>query len=349
MSLRLRRVSAAATAAALTGTLPVVAHHSPAKFAPDRMVELQGEIVEVDWRNPHVVFTLRGNAEGQEEQIWRLESQTPNNLRRVGITQEMVAIGDNVIVAGMSAVNGSAEALALNMLLPDGRELLFVGPPTRFDGRQVGDWDSLLITDGDSSRPELGLFRVWSSTLSTLRDGLFRRSPMDYPLTDAARESVMNFDPIAASERLANDCTPKGMPWIMQTPYDIAFERNGNDVLLKLEESDIVRRVHMGYSGDRSTQPYSIHGFSTGSWDRDTLVVETTNLSASNFLAEIPTTDRATLMESFTPSPQGDRLEYTITVTDPGVFTEPVTMKQAWLSLLDQAFDAYNCGQPLSE
>jgi len=102
------------------------------------MVELHGEIVEVDWRNPHVVFTLRGNAEGQEEQIWRLESQTPNNLRRVGITKEMVAIGDNVIVAGMSAVNGSAEALALNMLLPDGRELLFVGPPTQFDGRQVG-------------------------------------------------------------------------------------------------------------------------------------------------------------------------------------------------------------------
>jgi len=206
-----------------------------------------------------------------------------------------------------------------------------------------------LITDGDSSRPELGLFRVWSSTLSTLRDGLFRRSPMDYPLTDAARESVMDFDPIATSERLANDCTPKGMPWIMQTRYDIAFERSGNDVLLKLEESDIVRRVHMGYSGDRSTQSYSIHGISTGSWDGDTLVVETTNLSASNFLAEIPTTDRATLMETFTPSPQGDRLEYTITVTDPGVFTEPVTMNQAWLSLLDQAFDAYNCGQPLSE
>lgn len=59
---------------------------------------------------------------------------------------------------------------------------------------------------------------------------------LDYPLTDQARRAVEAFDLVVASRRLANDCTPKGMPWAMEQPYDLAFERDGDDVVLRLEE-----------------------------------------------------------------------------------------------------------------
>ena len=156
------------------------------------------------------------------------------------------------------------------------------------------------------------------------------------------------FDPVAGSQRLASDCSPKGMPWIMEQPYDIVFERDGADILFKLEEFDVVRRIHMDWSGDRASQPFTIQGFSTGIWEGRTLVVTTTNLSSPNFSFEIQQSEQASVVERFTPSEDGARLDYEIVVTDPVTFTEPVRVEKFWISLRDQAFDAYNCGGPLN-
>jgi hypothetical protein len=325
-----------------------LAHHSFAKFDRDRVVELEGEITEVFWRNPHVLFSLRGSLEGQSEQVWHLETNSPGILRRVGISEGMVRVGDRVLVAGNPTVNGAPEINALNLLLPNDSELVLGTGSARFDGRQVGDFSAWTVREGDKSRPDLGLFRIWSTSFGAGAGGLFNRPAVDYPLTETAREAVETFDEVASSERLANDCTPKGMPWIMEQPYDVMFERDEDDILFKLEEFDVVRRIHMNFTGDRASQPYSIHGFSTGEWDGDTLVVETTNLNSPNFRFEIPATDQATLLERFTPTPDGDALDYTIVVTDLGTFTEPVTLSRHWLWLPDQVFDAYNCGQPLN-
>jgi len=48
------------------------AHHSRAHYG-DEVVELDAEIVGIDWRNPHVTFTMRATTETGEEQIWELE------------------------------------------------------------------------------------------------------------------------------------------------------------------------------------------------------------------------------------------------------------------------------------
>lgn len=333
---------------------PALAHHSFAKFDRARVIELRGELTEVFWQNPHIRFTLRGGEAAGAEQIWHLETNSPGILRRTGITAGMVAVGDRVLVAGNPTVNGALELNATNMLLPDGRELLLgAGGEPRFAGRAVGDGEAWRVTEGDRSRPELGLFRVWSSSFTsapTLFPDASRRdfSVLDYPLTASARRAVESFDAVAGSERLANDCTPKGMPWIMEQPYDIKFERDGDDILLRLEEFDVVRRIHMNWSGDRAAQPHSVHGFSTGEFDGTALVVETTNLNSPNFKFEIPASEEATISERFTPTVAGDRLDYEIVVTDPVTFTEPVHMSKSWFSLTDQAFDAYNCGGPLT-
>ena len=172
---------------------------------------------------------------------------------------------------------------------------------------------------------------------------------LDYPLTPEARRAVQAFDSVAGSQRLANDCTPKGMPWIMEQPYDLAFERSGDDVVLKLEEFDVARRIRMEWKGDRAAQPFTPHGFSTGVWQDRTLVVTTTNLNSPNFKFEIPASDKAEIVERFTPTAAGDRLDYEIVVTDPVTFTEPVKMAKYWLSIPGQVLDAYNCGAPLAQ
>jgi hypothetical protein len=325
---------------------PAEAHHSFAKFDQQRSIELEGEITEVRWQNPHIQFTLAATGSGgAEDEIWRLETASPGILRRTGITDGNVRVGDIVRVAGNPAVNGDAELNATNMLLPDGRELLLSPQaPLRFAGRAVGDARAWAVTEGDSSRPELGIFRVWSTTFAS--PGLLGQR--EYPLTPEARRAFENFDRVAGSQRLASDCTPKGMPWIMEQPYDIAFERDGGDILFKLEEFDVVRRIHMDWSGDRAAQPSTIHGFSTGVWEGGTLVVTTTNLNSPNFMFDITQSNQASIVERFTPGADGARLDYEIVVTDPVTFTEPVRIEKFWISIADQAFDAYNCGGPLA-
>jgi hypothetical protein len=345
--------AAALLSASLLAAVPASAHHSFAKFDRQRSIELEGELVEVRWQNPHVTFELRGNGPGGQAQTWRLETNSPGILRRAGVGPELVAVGDRVRVAGNPAVDGSLELNATNMLLADGRELqLGFGGPLRFAGRAVGDGRSWLVTEGDKTRPQLGLFRVWSSTFAgaaVLFNDPARPTPLDYPLTPEARRAVQAFDSVAGSQRLANDCTPKGMPWIMEQPYDLAFERSGGDVVLKLEEFDVARRIHMEWAGDRAAQPFTLQGFSTGVWEGRTLVVTTTNLSSQNFKFEIPASDQAQIVERFTPTAEGDRLDYEIVVTDPVTFTEPVRLVKYWLSIPGQVLDAYNCGAPLTQ
>ena len=117
---------------------PALAHHSFAKFDRDRMIEIEGKVTEVFWQNPHVRFTLRGAEAGQAAQTWHLETNSPGILRRVGLTSDLVAVGDQVIVAGNPTVNGAPDLNAINLLLPDGRELqLSPGAPLRFAGRAV--------------------------------------------------------------------------------------------------------------------------------------------------------------------------------------------------------------------
>jgi len=342
------------TGAAVFIANPLEAHHSFAKFDQQTTIELEGEITEVRWQNPHVHFTLRGSADGGEERIWDLETNSPGILRRMNVNPGLVNVGDRVRVAGNPAVNGDAELSAQNILLVDGRELLLgLGGELVFANRAVGDQSAWAVSSGDTSRPELGLFRVWSSSF-TNAPILFPDSGaipgftlFDYPLTASARASVAAFDQEEESRLIANDCTPKGMPWIMEQPYDIAFEQDADDIVLRLEEFDVARRIRMNFAGDRAAQAFTPHGFSTGTYDGRTLVVTTTNLNSPNFKWEIPQSEQASLVERFTPSELGDRLDYEIVVTDPVTFTEPVQMQKSWFSVPGQVLDAYNCGAAL--
>ena len=155
--------------------------------------------------------------------------------------------------------------------------------------------------------------------------------------------------PSQGSRRLANDCTPKGMPWIMEQPYDIAFERSGDDVVLKLEEFDVARRIRMSLA--RRTTGAAFHASrafprALGTGGRSS---SRRRISISpNFKFEIPASEQASIVERFTPTEAGDRLDYEIVVTDPAVFTEPVRLGKYWLSIPGQVLDAYNCGAALS-
>jgi hypothetical protein len=265
--------------AALPGV--AAAHHSFfGRFDTQRLVELEGEVTEVLWRNPHAYFGVR--VDGVD---WGVETSSLTVLKRMGIDENTIHVGDRIRVAANPPLGDKKEMYARHVLLADGRELLMnVGLTPRWtkSGNAVGDDSLLMAREGDGSRPELGLFRVWSHTRAIAR--LFPEvvdATVDinaYPLTPAARAQLAEFD--RATDNPTANCVPKGMPTIMEAPYPIEFVRQGNgDILLKLEEYDLERLIYMNLSAARElTQPTPL-GDSVGRWDGATLVVKTTRIS----------------------------------------------------------------------
>ena len=98
--------------AASMAPVAALAHHSRAHYG-DEIVELDAEIVAIDWRNPHVTFTIRAPSASGEETTWELEGGSTYMLGRYsGLGRELFNVGDQVRVAGPISTVRPNEMLA---------------------------------------------------------------------------------------------------------------------------------------------------------------------------------------------------------------------------------------------
>jgi len=88
----------------------------------------------------------------------------------------------------------------------------------------------------------------------------------------------------------------------------------------------------------------SWNGYSTGTWDRDTLVVRTAGFRDGLWadFGGSPLTNRATITERFR-RPSYGRLEVDVTVDDPGAYTRPWTVRLNQHISLDTDLLEYAC------
>ena len=346
--------------------LPLTAsgHHSfLSRFDRQSLMEIEGDVTALMWRNPHTYMTLHvADADGRVAD-WEIETSSLSVLRRQGVVGT-IAVGDHVRIAGYPPTGEKKEIYVRHVLLADGRELLMdTGLKPRWSERTVGSDSVLAVREGDPSRPELGIFRVWSFVRNGPR--LFREvvdptfDVQSYPMTAAARAALAEFD-IVAQNPTAH-CAPKGMPTIMEQPYPIELvQLDDGDILLRIEEYDLERMIYMrrdaggadtsanGAVGRSSTSalPRSPLGFSTGIWDGRTLVVTTSRVSWPYFSQiGIPQSPSAEIVERFAPTADGSRLDYSVTVTDPPTFTEAVTLSTYWIYVPGVALLPYECAE----
>lgn len=321
-------------------------HHSfAATFASDVIVELEGEITAVRWRNPHVGFTLKTVDSSGIETLWGMESHSLSIMRRMDLATAFIYVGDKVKVAGNLPRRSDINAMFIqNILLPSGEEWVFkfgASPADlRWSDRLMGTTERWFATEGEASEADRGIFRVWSTALAAGGGGLRRAS---YPLTDSARVAVAEFDPVEDSP-LAN-CAPKGMPYIMTQPYPMEFVEQNDTILLRIEEYDSVRTIHMNGAASAENPSPSLLGYSVGHWEDDTLVVRTTGVDYAYFdgTVGIPQSDAAEFVERITAAKDGSRLNYRITITDPVTFTKPLVLEKAWIWLSDVTVEPYEC------
>jgi len=319
------------------------AHHSTNEYDDSKLVELEGEIVKVIWRNPHVLLHMITQEDG-ETVTWLLEGNSVSMQVRRGITKDQITVGEKVRVAGYVSTRRDYDMLALHLLLESGQELILRGSrnrPLRWTEASTTKLKDDIDLDKAASTTTKGLFRVW--TWGRLERGWWFFGGNDkFPLTDAALAKQADWDEFTDNPQLK--CIAPGMPATMGNPYPIKFVKAGDNIEMHAEEYDLMRTIHMGAEADASI-PHSHLGYSIGHWeDENTLVVSTANINYPYFnRVGVTQSEDVTTLERFTVDDVEGKLHYELTVTDPWALKEPYQWKALWIWNPDEMVAKYDC------
>ena len=321
-------------------------HSSLGLYDVDRIIEIEGVVTSVRWRNPHPAYTVVVPDQDGEVVEWNVEvGGAITTLRMRGVTRDVVAAGDRVRIAGEASTRGLPELFAHNILLENGQEVLLgIRATPRWPAGLSGDlYESQVdeATADDARARADGIFRVWMADLSAATSFLLYRDKA-YPLTEFAREEQAQWD-ARSSPYLG--CNSRGMPYLMNNPYPLEFVRRGEDVLLRLEMYDAERLIRMGGVQPAIPTFSSLYGSSSGRWEGQTLVVETDSIDAPYFDGAdgTPQSGAMRVVEYFTPSESGDRLDYRLVVNDPETFTDEMEFTRYWIWQPEIRVEPFNC------
>jgi|MEHZ01.4.fsa_nt_MEHZ011011141.1_1 hypothetical protein len=317
-------------------------HHSTlGTFDPDQTISIEGTITDFRWSNPHVRLEVAVTDTSGNIEDWEIELSALSMLRTRGLDQEILHIGDTIQVAGNPARGGLPAMAGNNLLLMDGREVLVDRGSTPYFTDPDNDQTLQPVFDNqvaEQARDSAdGIFRVWS----TILDSSFPMFRGGYPLTEAAAATKESWVP---DIEVQLSCWEKDMPFLMITPHPIEFVQQGEDILIRFEEDDAERRIHMGEQNQNSDDSWGPLGYSSGAWEANTLVVETANIDAAAFDdLGTPMDKNIRLTERFTLSDDQQRLDYHIRIVDPVTFTQPVDLSRYFVWRPELQVNEWNC------
>jgi hypothetical protein len=77
--------------------------------------------------NPHSWFHIDVKDSEGKVVTWLIEGGSPNQLIRMGVTKNTVAIGTELLIEGYYAKDGTNKGVGRNFVLADGRRLFLGG------------------------------------------------------------------------------------------------------------------------------------------------------------------------------------------------------------------------------
>lgn len=140
------------------------------------------------------------------------------------------------------------------------------------------------------------------------------------------------FDELAAPKY---DCWPATLPIIFGDPYAWQVEQLPDRINLTYEKDDVVRTIWLEGHGHPAPEPgdFYIHGYSTGRYDGDRLIVETDHFIfdpgglAGDYLSA-PSSTQKHLIERYWRD--GENLKMELTVEDPIFLAAPIEYVMQW-------------------
>jgi len=323
-------------------------HHSVAGFYDaDKLIEIEGVVKRARWRNPHTVFEVDVTNNAGEVVTWRIESGALGVLKQRGLAREFVQPGDHVKIMGDSSIRSDHEMFARNMLLGNGKEVMLTAGSKPYFSVETDGGILEAVFDDDviaAARENAdGIFRVWSTDIDDRSSDRLKMFNGDYPLLAAAVAVRDEYDP---GDQVLRGCTKWTMPRLMANPLPMEFVRSDGNILMRFEEDDNVRIIHMNGGAPVPSTELSALGYSTGRWEGETLVIETSRLEPERFDDEgTPFSAALQLTERFSVSENGERLDYVLAINDPNTFSESFERKRVWEWRPEIVVGSYNCEQ----
>ena len=169
-------------------------------------------------------------------------------------------------------------------------------------------------------------------------------------LKPAAIEQVKKYDYSQELKR-ENTCVPPSVVFYMQAPFPMEVYQGRDLIVFKMEYFDMYRVVFLdGRPHPPESAPHSKSGFSTGKWDGDTLVVETSHIEPGTFMNNgFSHSAHIKLSERFRVSADGKTLWLTQLYEDPETFDGIAARYMAWTRKPGEFVFPYECDPSYGE
>jgi hypothetical protein len=144
---------------------------------------------------------------------------------------------------------------------------------------------------------------------------------------------------------ISTACAPPSIVYAMQGPFPFEIHQGADMIVIRLEYFDMVRIVFMdGRPHLPADAPHSKVGHSIGHWEGNTLVVDTTHLSASTITNNgLAHSDNVHVIEKFSLSADGKLLTATQEFEDPDVLENRGIRHIVWNKVEGEYIYPYEC------
>lgn len=213
--------------------------------------------------------------------------------------------------------------------------------------RAVGgkpDLSGVWMPDADPVPEEITLIEVGQPLPRHMINITADLDPEDVELTPWAAELLdQRLDNRGLDSPIAY-CKPTGVPYInaIVLPYKIV--QTPDLVVILYEENTVFRQIFLDGRATVEDPVPRWMGYSTGRWDGDELVVETTGLTEDSWLDGMghPHSESMRVVERFRRADAG-HLAIEITIDDPEAYVRPITYTVTATALSDDDLLEYFC------
>ena len=301
-----------------------LAHHSFAIYDANNPRQLEGEVREFRWSNPHswIFMTVR---DGDQSKAWEIELGPVNMLSRQGWTRTSLAAGDRIKVTIHPTHDGTAVGRFIDFEFLDARQ-----------SRGSSDYTQGTITRAPRPQPvsmsdavARNFNGIWVNANGGIHfDTATSRDEQQPPLKPeymarwraraaAAEAGVSTVDPTA-------ECLPAGFPRLLGMVLPSEILQAEHQLNWYAEFGEATLRIYLDGRSPPADPDPSYYGYTTGVWEGNVLVTKTTGLRADTLIdtTGVPHSDRLTVtmrMQKVTP----DYLEIAVTLDDPVAFERP--------------------------
>ena len=310
-------------AVAMGGVSMASAHHSRANFLLNDIIEISGNITEIDWVSPHVWFTIEGAGPSGISEEWVVEGNAIPALMKLGWSDDTFQVGEPVIAYANPDRNPDKKLVFLSSMLHRGDNKIY------YNLALPKDEAAAMAQAVRATEPSTDFSGQWerNSDSEYFLLGSFDK-PQDWPVTELGAAELAVFD-------LANDpfvqCQSPAMPRVIFSPFGHQWTWNEDKTELTMDKefSDMDRVVHFDLDAvPEGTEP-SRMGFSIGKWDGDDIVITTTNFVADMWGSArgLSSSEQKVVTERWSMIEDGFGLEFAYVIEDPVYLAEPVTVR----------------------